>query len=134
DGLCSGRARRGADRTARNGDEIGESGGAARFTRAQRFLGQRSPTALPNRGAYGHHRNLVSQPAHIEAILEAGGKVYDVGGAVRDRMLGRAAKDADLLVTGVPMDKLRALLARFGAVHAVGESFGVLKFQPRGQE
>ncbi len=69
---------------------------------------------------------------HVDALYAAGGRVYEVGGAVRDRMLGRESKDADLLVTGVPVERMKEILQRFGAVHAVGMSFGVLKFQPRG--
>lgn len=69
---------------------------------------------------------------HIDALYAAGGKVYEVGGVVRDRLLGHAAKDADLLVTGVPAKELQDVLRRFGHVHLVGESFGVFKFQPAG--
>lgn len=75
---------------------------------------------------------MTSLPPHIDAIYASGGKVYEVGGVVRDRLLGHAAKDADLLVTGVAAAELRALLERFGTVHLVGQSFGVLKFQPEG--
>lgn len=69
---------------------------------------------------------------HIDALYAAGGKVYEVGGVVRDRLLGITAKDADLLVTGVPPAELKKLLESFGKVHLVGQSFGVLKFQPHG--
>lgn len=71
-------------------------------------------------------------PPHIEALYDAGGKVYEVGGAVRDRLLGIPVKDADLLVTGIPGDRLQACLKAHGSVHLVGQSFGVLKFQPKG--
>ncbi|HUR29771.1 MAG TPA: CCA tRNA nucleotidyltransferase [Planctomycetota bacterium] len=71
-------------------------------------------------------------PAHIDAIHAAGGKVYEVGGVVRDRLLGLPSKDADLLVTGVPAAALKSLLERLGEVHLVGQSFGVLKFKPKG--
>lgn len=71
-------------------------------------------------------------PAHITALYDAGGRVYEVGGVVRDRILGIASKDADLLVTGLPPDRLQKILSKFGPVHGVGQSFGVLKFQPKG--
>lgn len=61
-----------------------------------------------------------------------GGKVFSVGGAVRDKFLGKESKDLDVLITGVPMDKLESLLSKYGKVDAVGKSFGVLKFKPTG--
>jgi tRNA nucleotidyltransferase (CCA-adding enzyme) len=61
------------------------------------------------------------------AAREAGGRALIVGGWVRDRLMGRTSKDVDLEVYGVPADRLRALLARFGPVNAVGESFTVFK-------
>ena len=46
---------------------------------------------------------------------------------VRDRLMGRVSKDIDLEVFGVPASELRDLLARFGSVNIVGESFTVYK-------
>ncbi len=65
-------------------------------------------------------------------IEQMGGKVHSVGGAVRDEFLGKESKDLDVLITGVPMDKLEQVLSKYGRVDAVGKSFGVLKFKPRG--
>jgi putative nucleotidyltransferase with HDIG domain len=66
-----------------------------------------------------------------DKLYEAGGRVYEVGGTIRDRLLGREHKDRDLVVTGVPIDRLTAILRRFGDVFTVGKSFGVVKFYPR---
>jgi tRNA nucleotidyltransferase (CCA-adding enzyme) len=65
----------------------------------------------------------------IEDILQKG-RIYEVGGAVRDRYLGIEAdvKDRDYLVTGIPYDELTGILARYGRVDLVGRSFGVIKF------
>ncbi|UCD63595.1 MAG: HD domain-containing protein [Candidatus Zixiibacteriota bacterium] len=70
----------------------------------------------------------LSQEA-IEDILRSG-RIFEVGGAVRDRFLfeGRSAKDRDYLVTGVPYDDLTAILKTHGRVDLVGRSFGVIKF------
>jgi tRNA nucleotidyltransferase (CCA-adding enzyme) len=46
---------------------------------------------------------------------------------VRDRLRGRPSKDIDLEVFGVAQDRLPALLAVFGRVEAVGQSFPVYK-------
>ena len=58
------------------------------------------------------------------------GRIYEVGGAVRDRFLtpGLKVKDRDYLVTGIAYDALTALLRRHGRVDLVGRSFGVIKF------
>ena len=61
------------------------------------------------------------------AIAEAGGRAWVVGGFVRDRLLGLDPKDLDLEVFGVAAADLPALLARFGRVEPVGQSFPVYK-------
>jgi len=74
------------------------------------------------------------------AVRDAGGRALVVGGWVRDRLLleartlseprrvdGHHAENIDLEVFGVPADRLRAVLERFGRVEAVGESFQVYK-------
>jgi tRNA nucleotidyltransferase (CCA-adding enzyme) len=66
----------------------------------------------------------------LKAIEDKGGCIYEVGGTLRDTLLGIPHKDKDLLVTGVSMEELIVLLSRFGAVQKVGKSFGVIKFKP----
>ena len=61
------------------------------------------------------------------AVRDAGGRALIVGGWVRDRELGRASKDIDLEVFGVESARLRDILAAFGTVNTVGESFTVFK-------
>jgi len=61
-------------------------------------------------------------------VEQAGGKIYSVGGAVRDKILGRESKDLDLLITGVPLDQLESILKKYGKVDNVGKSFGIIKF------
>jgi tRNA nucleotidyltransferase (CCA-adding enzyme) len=63
----------------------------------------------------------------VRAVRDAGGRALIVGGWVRDRLMGRPSKDVDLEVYGLPADRLRAVLAGFGPVNAVGESFTVYK-------
>jgi putative nucleotidyltransferase with HDIG domain len=71
----------------------------------------------------------------IQDIVQEG-RIYEVGGSVRDTFLGREVdpKDSDYLVCGVPYDRLREILSRYGYVDLVGKSFGVLKFSPRGTD
>ncbi len=65
----------------------------------------------------------------VSDILQQG-QIYEVGGAVRDRLLSNAieAKDRDYLVCGIPYSDLSKLLRNYGKVDLVGRSFGVIKF------
>jgi tRNA nucleotidyltransferase (CCA-adding enzyme) len=78
----------------------------------------------------------VSIAAEIaRAVRERGGRALVVGGWVRDRLLGpgeaaeagEAGKDIDLEVFGVPASDLPPLLAPFGKVEPIGQSFPVYK-------
>ncbi len=74
--------------------------------------------------------DLIPQPV-IHRLQAAGGRIYSVGGTVRDTLLGRTRKDIDLLVTGLPQQTLIACLKRHGCVQLIGRAFGVLQFRPR---
>jgi tRNA nucleotidyltransferase (CCA-adding enzyme) len=65
--------------------------------------------------------------AIARSIRDAGGRALIVGGWVRDRLLGKTAKDLDLEVYHLPPDRLKMLLGQFGSVNTVGESFTVYK-------
>jgi tRNA nucleotidyltransferase (CCA-adding enzyme) len=69
--------------------------------------------------------------AIIKQILKKG-KIYEVGGVVRDRIISPVLpdKDTDYLVTGIPLDDLCSVLKEYGKVDLVGKSFGVIKFSP----
>jgi tRNA nucleotidyltransferase (CCA-adding enzyme) len=60
-------------------------------------------------------------------VRERGGRALVVGGWVRDRLLGRAAKDLDLEVFGIPEPQLAELLEEFGRVEPIGQAFPVYK-------
>ena len=65
----------------------------------------------------------------LTAIEEAGGHALIVGGAVRDYLLGNDPKDVDIEVYHLSAEQITRVLSRFGRVHAVGRSFGVLKLR-----
>ena len=59
------------------------------------------------------------------AVNEEGGRVFYVGGCVRDKLLKIENKDIDIEVHGIDPFKLKEILERFGTVKAFGKSFGV---------
>ena len=61
-----------------------------------------------------------------EAVQKAGGRVYYVGGFVRDRLLGRENKDIDIEVHGVSVKTLEGILDSLGERLTMGASFGVM--------
>lgn len=71
------------------------------------------------------------EEAFRNAFPEA--RLYLVGGAVRDFLLGRVTKDVDLVVRGVASPELERFLSGLGRVDFVGRTFGVFKFLPRGR-
>ena len=78
--------------------------------------------------------NRALPPNVRSAIMNAGGKIYQVGGAVRDEILGKVSKDLDLLVVGIDLKKLSGIVGRFGKTNLVGKSFGIIKFKPEGSD
>ena len=65
----------------------------------------------------------------IQAISEAGGVAYEVGGCVRDQLLGLSNKDLVIEVFHLDAAQLSKILSRFGRVNEVGVSFGVIKLR-----
>ena len=78
--------------------------------------------------------NKALPPDVRSAIMNAGGKIYQVGGAVRDELLGKISKDLDLLVVGIDLKKLSKIVGRFGKTNMVGKAFGIIKFKPEGSD
>lgn len=60
-----------------------------------------------------------------QTVAREGGRVYYVGGYVRDRLMGRENKDLDIEVHGVTPAQLEAILDTLGKRMQIGESFGV---------
>ncbi len=67
-----------------------------------------------------------------QRVQDRGGRAFLVGGAVRDRRLGRDAKDADVEVFRLVPDVLIETLRDLGRVDDVGKSFGILKLTQAG--
>lgn len=70
-----------------------------------------------------------------QALMKAGGHVHAVGGAVRDAVMGKEPKDIDLMVTGLPGNKVNDILdALPGRVDLTGKDFGVFRYRHFGNE
>lgn len=88
----------------------------------------------------GHKvRNLVAtDPAAWAAFkaLEPHGNVYAVGGIVRDVVLGKIPNDVDLMVQGIPSEKIQDILEGLpGRIDHTGNSFGIFRYKdPDGNE
>lgn len=66
---------------------------------------------------------VIAVAKEVDAI---GGKMYNVGGYVRDELLGITCKDIDVEVHGITPSQLKSILSKYGEVNEVGASFGVL--------
>ena len=60
-----------------------------------------------------------------EKVRDAGGRVFYVGGYVRDRLLSFENKDLDIEVHGITPEQLYVILEEIGKPKTVGSSFGV---------
>lgn len=58
-------------------------------------------------------------------VSACGGRVYYVGGFVRDRLLGHENKDVDVEVHGISLECLEGILAELGTLEVLGASFGI---------
>lgn len=66
-------------------------------------------------------------------VLRAGGNIYAVGGIVRDALMDKPSDDLDIVVRGVPYEKLFRILKRYGnptdtSVNKEDADFGATKF------
>ncbi|MBQ6334999.1 MAG: hypothetical protein IJI46_08035 [Erysipelotrichaceae bacterium] len=60
-----------------------------------------------------------------QKVKEEGGRVFYVGGCVRDKLLGIENKDIDIEVHGISPEQLKAILETLGTPMSYGQSFGV---------
>ncbi len=65
----------------------------------------------------------------IPEVSQAGGRIFLVGGAVRDMILQKPIKDVDIEIHGLYLERIGTILARYGHVNKVGKSFGVLRIE-----
>lgn len=71
-------------------------------------------------------RNLTVSKQIAKSVSESGGRVFYVGGYVRDKILGRNSKDIDIEIHGVTESRLNEILHEIGEPLNMGASFGIL--------
>jgi tRNA nucleotidyltransferase (CCA-adding enzyme) len=88
----------------------------------------RTHMTLVNRGIrYRAPKRMVVHNKTIDYIESKGGKVYQVGGSVRDELAGVKPKDIDYVVSGIPHKELGQILSERGKLGI--EKKGVFKFK-----
>jgi len=71
---------------------------------------------------------------YIEKLCEIGGKIYVVGGAIRNYLYNcfnktnKMSKDFDFLVCDLEQNQIIDILSKFGKVKEVGSAFGIILF------
>ena len=59
-------------------------------------------------------------------VKSRGGRLYRVGGCVRDEITGMDPKDVDYLVTGLELIEIKNIVEQYGIANEVGRSFGII--------
>lgn len=59
-------------------------------------------------------------------IKSNGGRIFFVGGYVRDLLMGITPKDIDTETYGLTIEKLESILKKYGKVSSIGKSYGIL--------
>lgn len=62
-------------------------------------------------------------------VFDKGGRVFFVGGCVRDEILNKKIKDIDIEVHNITVETLLDILEEFGEVQKIGASFGVFNIR-----
>lgn len=95
------------------------------------FKGNKMPTIKPFSNFFSQTdphtlQNIKTVIDYLAKVYHA--KCYVVGGAVRDRLLGRECKDYDIECFGIEVEDFEKAMEHLGA-HGVGKSFFVYKYK-----
>jgi tRNA nucleotidyltransferase (CCA-adding enzyme) len=109
------------------------------ITSLEMETGDGSTTKLAGASVGSYLKQLAATDSAVwnayQALSKAGGKVYVVGGAVRDALLQKEPKDIDLMVSGIPSEEVNHILSGLpGRVDLTGKKFGVYRYNEKGNE
>lgn len=71
-------------------------------------------------------RNLTVSKRIAQEVYDSGGRVFYVGGYVRDKILGHSCKDIDIEIHDITESRLNEILHAIGEPLNMGASFGIL--------
>lgn len=94
-------------------------------------------TRLASVGSHVKQLAVIDPAVHraANALMQAGGEVYVVGGFVRDIILGKEPRDTDLMVTGIPEQRVANVLETLpGKVVHEGRAFKVFHYWHKGSQ
>lgn len=76
--------------------------------------------------------NTETYRAMVGAIEQAGGAAFQIGGSVRDRVMGIPSDDVDTEVFGLTYDQIIDILSAFGHAQFMGAAFGIVSVTVEG--
>ena len=94
---------------------------------SHKILANYMPVIIPSfRRQEMNSRNLTISQRIAQEVHDSGGRVFYVGGCVRDKILGRSSKDIDIEIHGITESRLNGILHGLGEPLNMGASFGIL--------
>jgi tRNA nucleotidyltransferase (CCA-adding enzyme) len=73
------------------------------------------------------NNNIIVAKKIAQEVKDKNGRMFFVGGYVRDQIIGKENKDIDVEVFGLSVDELTDILSKYGIVDEIGVSFGIFK-------
>jgi len=73
------------------------------------------------------NNNIIVAKKIAQEIKDKNGRMFFVGGYVRDQIINKENKDIDVEVFGLSVNELTDILSNYGVIDEVGISFGIFK-------
>lgn len=73
------------------------------------------------------NRNIQISKEIAQEVKDKNGRMFYVGGYVRDQIMKKENKDIDVEVFGLSLKQLTEIISKYGVVNQIGVSFGILK-------